>query len=144
MEAALRKAFASWARGPAATKVQAQFAGPKPGVYFIPKDDVNQSNIVMGHLGTTRDNPDFYALEVMNEVFGGGFSSRLFSSIRSKKGLAYGVFGGVGAGFEVPGVFQVGTITEMRGPPRQRPRDSTIRGRTSRSNRSRYSFHALR
>ena len=47
-------------------------------------------------LGSTRKNPDAYALEVMNEVLGGGFAARLFSNVRSKKGLAYSVRGGVG------------------------------------------------
>jgi zinc protease len=112
MEARIRKAFASWPVGPAAVKAKVEFKDPKPGVYFVAKDDVNQSNIRMAHLGTTRDNPDYYALEVMNEVFGGGMSSRLFSNIRTKKGLAYSVGGGVGMGFEVPGLFQVGMGTK--------------------------------
>jgi zinc protease len=112
MEATLKKAFAAWPKGPAAAKVPAQFAGPKPGVYFVAKDDVNQSNIRMVHLGTTRDNPDYYALEVMNEVFGGGFSGRLLSNIRSKKGLAYGVGGGVGSNFDYPGLFSLAMGTK--------------------------------
>jgi len=114
MEARLRQAFASWPRGPAATKLKTTFADPKPGVYFVQKDDVNQSNIRLVHLGTTRDNPDYYALEVMNEVFGGGFAARLFSNIRSKKGLAYAVGGGVGMNYDHPGLFQVqmGTKSE--------------------------------
>ena len=112
MEARLRTAFASWPKGPAAPRVRPEIKDPKPGVYFVAKDDVNQSNVRFVHLGTTRDNPDYYAIEVMNEVFGGGFSARLFSSIRSKKGLAYSVGGGVGTGFDVPGVFQVGLGTK--------------------------------
>jgi zinc protease len=112
MEARLRKAFASWPRGPVAPAFKAEFKDPKPGVYFVAKDDVNQSNVRFVHLGAMRNNPDYYAIEVMNEVFGGGFSARLFSSIRSKKGLAYSVGGGVGTGFDVPGVFQVGLGTK--------------------------------
>ena len=88
MEARLRKAFGAWAKGPAAKKVEAAILEAKPGVSFVQKDDVNQSNIRMLHLGTTMKSPDYHALEVMNEVFGGGFSARLFSNIRSKKGLA--------------------------------------------------------
>jgi zinc protease len=112
MEAQLRKAFASWPKGPAAAKVKAAFADPRPGVYFVQKDDVNQSNIRLLHLGTTRDNPDYYALEVMNEVFGGGFSARLFSNIRSKKGLAYNVGGGVGMNYDHPGLFMLSMGTK--------------------------------
>jgi zinc protease len=112
MEARLRKAFASWPKGPAAAKVKAAFADPRPGVYFVQKDEVNQSNIRLLHLGTTRDNPDYYALEVMNEVFGGGFSARLFSNIRSKKGLAYNVGGGVGMNYDHPGLFMLSMGTK--------------------------------
>lgn len=105
MEAALKQAFASWPKGPAAKQAEVAFEGPKPGIYFVEKDDVNQSAIRMAHLGTTRKNPDYYAIEVLDELFGGGFSSRLFSNIRSKKGLAYYVGGGVGTEFDHPGLF---------------------------------------
>jgi zinc protease len=117
MEARLRQAFGAWARGPAAKRVEAAILEAKPGVYFVQKDDVNQSNIRMLHLGTTMKSPDYYALEVMNEVFGGGFAARLFSNIRSKKGLAYSVGGGVGMGFDYPGLFQLsmGTKSESTG-----------------------------
>jgi zinc protease len=112
MEAKLRQAFESWPRGPAAKKAESAFQGPKPGYYFVAKDDVTESAIRMVHLGTTRDNPDFYALEVLNQAFGGGFSSRLFANIRSKRGLAYYVFGGVGAAYDHPGIFQVAMGTK--------------------------------
>ena len=107
MEAELREAFASWPRGPEAAKAEIEFKHPKPGVYFVAKDDVNQSEIRMVHLGTRRDNPDYYALEVMNEVLGGGFGARLISNVRTKKGLAYRVGGGVGMAFDHPGVFRL-------------------------------------
>ncbi len=84
-EAKLREAFDSWPKGPAAPKNQIPFKGPKPGVYFVAKDDVTASLVQMVDLGTTRDNPDYYAIEVFNQFFGGSFSSRLFSNIRSKK-----------------------------------------------------------
>jgi zinc protease len=84
-------------------------------VFFVEKEDVNQSNIRMVTLGTRRDNPDFYAITVMNEALGGGFSARLFSNIRSKQGLAYSVGGGVGVNFDYPGIFQLvmGTKSEQ-------------------------------
>jgi len=107
MESKLRQAFASWPKGPAAAKVQVSFPGPTPGVYFVQKDDVTASLVQMIDIGTTRDNPDYYALEVFNEFFGGSFSSRLFSNIRSKKGLAYAVGGGVGAEYDHPGMLQM-------------------------------------
>jgi zinc protease len=104
MEAKLRQAFASWSKGPAAPKANVPFKTAKPGYYLIPKDDVNPSAIRMVDLGTLRNSPDYYAIEVFNEAFAGGFSSRLFSDIRTKRGLAYSVGGGIGTGFDRPGV----------------------------------------
>ncbi len=112
MEATLRKAFGAWKKGPAFPRQKYAAADPKPGVYFIQRDDVNQSQIRMVHAGTTRMNPDYYAITVMNEVFGGGFSARLFTNVRSKKGLAYSVGGGVGSGLDTPGLFQLSTGTK--------------------------------
>jgi len=107
METKLRESLESWPKGTPAPKNQPSFRGPKPGIYFVAKDDVTASTVQMVDLGTTRDNPDYFALEVFNQFFGGSFSSRLFSNIRSKKGLAYAVGGGVGAEFDHPGVLRL-------------------------------------
>jgi zinc protease len=111
MEQKLRQAFGSMPRGESFASAKTTFSAPKPGIYFVEKSDVNQSSIVMVDLGIDRHNPDLYALEVMNELFGGGFSSRLFTSIRSRQGLAYAVGGGVGTGFDHVGItrFSMGT-----------------------------------
>ena len=107
MEAKLRAAFESWPKGPALPKDNVQYHPAAPGYYLVPKNDVNQSSIHMVALGITRDNPDFYAISVFNEAFGGGFSSRLFNDIRTKRGLAYNVGGGIGANFGHPGILQI-------------------------------------
>ncbi|MGA2076411.1 MAG: pitrilysin family protein [Terriglobia bacterium] len=107
MEAKLHGAFDSWQRGPEAPKLQASLRGTKPGIYFVAKDDVTASTVQMVGLGTTRNNPDYYAIEVFNQFFGGSFSSRLFSNIRSKKGLAYAVGGGIGTDYDHPGVLRL-------------------------------------
>jgi zinc protease len=112
MEGRLRRTFASWAKGPAATRAAVAVKKAKPGVYFVQKDDVTASMVHMVDLGTTRNAPDYYALEVFNQFFGGSFSSRLFSNIRSKKGLAYAVWGGVGAEYDHPGVLRLGLGTK--------------------------------
>jgi zinc protease len=112
MEAKLRKAFESWPKGPALPKNDIKYSPAKPGYYVISKEDVNQSNISMVALGTTRANPDYYAISVFNEAFGGGFSSRLFNDIRTKRGLAYGVGGGVGTNFGHPGILRIAMGTK--------------------------------
>jgi zinc protease len=114
MEAKLRQAFTGWPKGPAVKKNEIQFQPAKPGYYVIPKEDVNQSAIRMVDLGTTRDNPDYYAIEVFNEAFGGGFSSRLFRDLRTGKGLAYSVGGGIGTAFDHPGIVRLSMGTKSQ------------------------------
>ena len=107
----LRQAFGNMPKGEPFVPAKITFRNPPPGIYFVEKNDVNQSSIEMVDLGIDRRNPDYYAIEVMNELFGGGFSSRLFVSIRTKQGLAYSVGGGVGTAFDHSGItrFAMGT-----------------------------------
>ena len=114
MEAKLRTAFDSWPKGPEFAKDEIKYQSAQPGYYLIPKDDVNQSSIHMVALGTTRNNPDYYAISVFNEAFGGGFSSRLFNDIRTKRGLAYSVGGGIGSNFGHPGIIQFVAATKSQ------------------------------
>ena len=107
MEAKLRQVFEGLPKGPAFTPPEIELHPAKPGIYFVPKEDVDQSAIRMVTLGTTRRNPDYYSIEVFNEAFGGGFASRLFNDLRSKMGLAYAVGGGIGTAFDHPGVFRL-------------------------------------
>jgi zinc protease len=104
METRLRQAFASWPKGPEAAKPRIEFTKAKPGVYFIAKEDVNQAEIRMVDLGIERRNPDYFAATVLNEAFGGSFSSRLFTTLRTERGLAYSVGGGIGSAFDHPGI----------------------------------------
>jgi zinc protease len=68
---------------------------------------ITQANIILGHAGVSRQNPDFYALTVMNYILGGGgFTSRLMGEIRNKRGLAYSVASFFDPG-KYPGSFQV-------------------------------------
>src|SRR5438270_2823349 len=114
MEAKLRQAFTGWPKGPAFKEPEIEFHPAKPGYYLIPKEDVNQSSIRMVELGTTRRNPDYYAIEVFNEAFGGSFSSRLFRNIRTKLGLAYSVGGGIGTAFDHPGILRLSIGTKSQ------------------------------
>jgi zinc protease len=112
IEAKLRNSFGDWPKGPAAKAPDIKFESAKPGYYEIKKEDVNQSTIRMVALGTTRDNPDYYAIEVFNEAFGGGFSARLIQSLRTAQGLAYSVGGGIGTRFDHPGILQLAMGTK--------------------------------
>jgi zinc protease len=115
MEARLREAFGSWAKGPSANDVQPSKPEPaKAGYYLIEKSDINQSQVQLLAVGITRKNPDYYATSVFSEAFGGGFSSRLFNDIRTSKGLAYGVGGGIGAGWDHPGMLRMMVSTKSK------------------------------
>ena len=81
-------------------------------MYLAEKTDVNQSEIAMIGVGIRRDHPDYFAVRVMNEIFGGGFSSRLFKNLRSKQALAYSVGGGIGAGYNHPGLIDISMGTK--------------------------------
>ena len=112
MERRLRQAFETWPKAAVPPPPQISFHEPKPGVYFIEKEDVNQSTIEMVKLGIERRNPDYFSVQVMNEILGGGFASRLIKSIRTEKGLAYSVGGGIGASFDHPGIARIGMGTK--------------------------------
>jgi len=112
MEAKARTAFDALPKGIPAATLSTTFPDPRPGVYFVPKTDVNQSNVYLVGLGTERSNPDYYALSVMNEIFSGGFGSRVFQSVRTRLGLAYSVGGSYGASYDHPGMFTVGASTK--------------------------------
>ncbi len=115
----LRTLLGPWPKG----KGTVEKAGePKPlqEKIVVKKIDrsVAQANILLGHQGIRRDNPDFYALTVMNYILGGGgFSSRLVERIREEKGWAYDVHSYFYPGLE-RGAFQVGlqTKNETAGP----------------------------
>ena len=81
-------------------------------VNLIDKPDVNQSVVLMGHLGGLRTNPDYAKLQVMNEVLSGGFSGRLFQKVRTDLGLAYAVFGQYGSNTFYKGQFYTGVMTK--------------------------------
>ncbi len=109
----IEKAFEGWQKVslqfPQVPKVEYEF--PRI-VSMIRKEDVNQSNIYLGHIGGMRNNPDFFALILMNRILGSGFTSRLFKNVRSREGLAYSVYGVYSANYDFPGLFYVGCQTK--------------------------------
>jgi zinc protease len=112
MEAKLRAAFEPLPRGQRFETAKIAFTDPKSNVNFVQKSDVDQSNIFIVGLGTERSNPDYYALSVMNEIFSGGFGSRVVQDVRTKLGLAYSVSGNFSAAYDHPGIFYVEAATK--------------------------------
>jgi zinc protease len=113
MIAKIEKAFADW------EKIDLDLPA-KPGVDYrwqstmnlVSKPDINQSNIYLGHIGGVMSDPDYFALTVMNQILGGGFTGRLFKNVRSRQGLAYSVYGTYASSFDHPGRFYVGCQTK--------------------------------
>lgn len=63
----------------------------EPGIEVRPFDGP-QSVVAFGHAGIARDDPDFLTAFVVNEIFGGGrFGTRLMQSLRTERGLTYGI-----------------------------------------------------
>jgi zinc protease len=112
MEARVRAAFEALPPVTPEPPRHDQFPGPAPGIYFIDKDDVNQSNVQIVGIGIDRRNPDAPAIVVMNDILGADFVGRLFQKVRTELGLAYAVGGGFELNYDYPGVFRVEVLTK--------------------------------
>lgn len=94
---ALNQAFRGWRKGTPGAPFSPPSKVGAPQVVRVYKD-LTQANIVLGHAGIPRNHPDYYAVQVMNYILGGGgFSSRAVDSIRNERGLAYSVYSFFGA-----------------------------------------------
>ncbi len=112
MEAKVRAAFEGLPPAKPEPPRHDEFPGPAPGVYFINKDDVNQSNVQIVGIGIDRRNPDVPAIAVMNDILGADFVGRLFQKVRTELGLAYAVDGGFEMPYDHPGAFRVEVLTK--------------------------------
>lgn len=91
------KNLASWKKGtiknntyPAPTKPTS------PQVTVVNKEGAVQSNILLGNTVNLKlGDPDYEAVKVLNEIYGSGFSGRLFQNLREDKEYTYGAYGGV-------------------------------------------------
>ncbi len=115
MKARIEKAFASWRKKdrldlPPVPQVDSP---RRASMNFIRKDDVNQTNLRIGHMGGRFDDPDYFATSVMAEILcAGGFSSRLTTTIRTKMGLAYAAGGSWSADYDHAGTFSIRVDTK--------------------------------
>ncbi|MET1080394.1 MAG: pitrilysin family protein [Pseudomonas sp.] len=83
-------------KGPALPKM-AQPHPPKAGLTHI-EFPSNQTHLLLAQLGIDRQDPDYAALYLGNQVLGGGgFGTRLMTEIREKRGLTYGIYSGFSA-----------------------------------------------
>ncbi|RKY87985.1 insulinase family protein [candidate division KSB1 bacterium] len=108
----IERVFAKWPKAkidfPPKPKVDYQY---NYSINFIQKSDVNQSHILMGHIGGRKDDPDYPALIIMNQILS---YDRMFKLIRTHRGLTYATWGYFGAEYDHPGVFSCGAQTKSQ------------------------------
>ncbi|MFH6600257.1 M16 family metallopeptidase [Ectopseudomonas khazarica] len=108
-EAIARQVSAALPQGPALAAI-AQPQTPKPGSSHIEYPS-NQTHLMLAQLGIDRRDPDYAALYLGNQIFGGGgFGTRLMSEVREKRGLTYGVYSGFSA-MQARGPFMINLQT---------------------------------
>src|SRR5450755_1692778 len=113
MQAKLTKLFGGWNyEQPKTPPFPPVHQKAQPGIYLARKDDVTQTFFIEGHLAGQLDDKDFPALEVMGDILGGGFQSRLVQRVRTQLGLAYEISAGWGANYDHPGLFEIGGSTK--------------------------------
>ncbi|MBI3597502.1 MAG: insulinase family protein [Nitrospirae bacterium] len=88
----IQRAFVGWSPGridrPSLPPVRDAL---KPSVNLVEKD-ISQTHLRIGHLGIRQDDPDYFAVSLLNDILGGGgFRSRLFKKVRTEGGMAYSV-----------------------------------------------------
>lgn len=94
---ALSQVLKNWNKGEASKAPPAPARNDGARTLRLHKE-LTQANIILGHGGVPRGHPDYYAIQVMNYILGGGgFSSRAMDSIRNERGLAYSVYSYFGA-----------------------------------------------
>ena len=112
LDSVMKKYLGAWKKADLPLIPRADIEGKKVKSVIKIDRDLTQANIIVGHLGISRDNPDYYAVSVMNYLLGGGgFSSRLMQSVRDKMGLAYDVHSFFSA-YKEEGSFQIGVQTK--------------------------------
>jgi len=113
--ALVEKYFSEWEKGEPVSFPAVELNIPDSFYIKTFHMETNQSYIMLGHLGTERNNPDWPIIQLFNYALGGGgFSSRLLKEIRDKKGYTYSAYSYFTWMKIYPGVFLVSTFTKLK------------------------------
>lgn len=125
MLAALRSAFEDWTSKPVtlpaippvvgdpSAKSAAGSANGAVRSVNILRKPITQTHLRLGHLSVREDDPDYFALALLEDILGGNsFTSRLFRDVRSRQGLAYSVGSRLVSGNLGPGAFILQALTK--------------------------------
>ena len=117
MVARLDALFRDWPfRGEKSSAIPTNTVFASPGTYVVDKD-INQGRVSIVLPGIRRDDPDYFPVTVMNDILGGGFTSRIMSRVRSEEGLAYSAGSAFPGGIYIPGTFTASFQTKSRTVP---------------------------
>jgi zinc protease len=115
MQPQVEQAFGAWHAMGTAPAMEGSLDAPQIGsttIYLVDKPGAAQSEIRIGHPGVARNTPDYFALQVLNTLLGGAFTSRLNLNLRETHAWTYGARSGFamrqGAG---PFTAQAGVVT---------------------------------
>lgn len=98
--------FGGWPRKNLPGLPGIEVSGKEKGVLeFYTKSDLTQSYVVLGHLGITRDDPDYFTCLVLSQILGSGWNSRFMRYLRQEEALAYSVYALHAAEYAYPGLF---------------------------------------
>ena len=111
LSALVKKFLSPWQRGNIVKRASVEKPQNRKRTLLVDRE-LTQANIIVGHAGIQRENPDYYAVSVMNYILGGGgFSSRLMQTVRDEMGLAYDIHSFF-APYKEGGLFEVGVQTK--------------------------------
>jgi zinc protease len=105
-------AFGEWASGEVPTisiSLPIKLEGRK--IVLVNKPDATQTQMVFGNIGMDIKNADYFAVQVANTIFGGGFTSRLVDELRIKRSLTYGANSGFSSSL-YGGTYSIATFTK--------------------------------
>lgn len=111
----LEKLFADWPfQGEVPAPIPSNLKPAGAGVYLVNKD-VPQGRVSILLPGVMRDDPDYPAILLMNDILGGGgFTSRIMNRVRSDEGLAYSAGSAFPGGVWYPSTFRAGFQSKSR------------------------------
>ncbi|MBZ5617970.1 MAG: insulinase family protein [Acidobacteriia bacterium] len=108
MKAQIEKLFADWTvTGEPVPEFPKVGPAPPGGTYLAVKQEVTQTFFAIGQRGGVLKDKDYPALEIMGDILGGGFQSRLVERVRTKMGNAYDISADWGAAYDHSGLFEI-------------------------------------
>lgn len=115
MKKLVTQLFSGWKKGKLPVNQAGNAVEPvkQANVMLVNKSDANETTFIIGGPGVARSNPDYVAIEVVNTVFGGRFTSWLNDELRVNTGLTYGARSGFGR-LKHAGTFQISTFTALK------------------------------